>query len=287
MTNPVILSVGHVTHDRYGNRLVPGGSVYYGARAQHALGARVRVVTVVGDDFACDEAWDDLEVNVRRSGKTTLFTNDYSASGIRVQRLEAQAPEVSPAQLPDDWRDADLLHLAPVIGEVRLESWLGAIRARVTGIGVQGWIRKAGANETVVQTPWDVDASLLGRIDVACVGEEDLRDQGDLLDRLCRSIAIVAFTHGKRGCDLIVHGKTTKIGIYDGAHEVDPTGAGDVFAAGLMLGIARGMTAVDAARLGAAAASIVVEGEAGTALPRIAGEATTRAASIASTSSPL
>lgn len=271
-----VVSVGHITHDRYGNRLVPGGCAYFGARTQHALGARVRLVTVVGEDFQCPQAWDGFEVAVRRAGKTTLFTNTYPSGGVRVQRIESQAPPVVPAQLPPDWLDADLLHLAPVMGEVGLGEWLGATRARFTGIGIQGWIKQAGTNEAVVQTPWQVEDSLLRRLDAACVGEEDLRDQGDLLERLCRCIPIVAFTHGRDGCDVIVGGKTTRIGAYPVAREVDPTGAGDTFAAAFLLGLARGLAPADAARLGAASASIVVEGEGGATLERIGVEVNDR-----------
>jgi sugar/nucleoside kinase (ribokinase family) len=53
---------------------------------------------------------------------------------------------------------------------------------------------------------------------------------------------------------------------------LDPTGAGDVFAAAMLLALAAGQAPADAARLGAAAASIVVEGVGGEALGRI-GEA--------------
>ena len=60
---------------------------------------------------------------------------------------------------------------------------------------------------------------------------------------------------------------------------MDPTGAGDVFAAAFLLALARGDDPVDAARLGAAAASIVVEGRGGDALPRL-GETWARVAGV-------
>jgi sugar/nucleoside kinase (ribokinase family) len=59
------------------------------------------------------------------------------------------------------------------------------------------------------------------------------------------------------------------VGIYP-AREVDPTGAGDVFAAAFLTGMARGLDPVEAARLGAAAASIAVEGRATESLGRLA-----------------
>jgi sugar/nucleoside kinase (ribokinase family) len=276
---PVVVSVGHVTHDRYGERLVPGGCAYFGARTQHALGARVRLVTTVGEDFACPEAWDGFEAVVRRAGRTTVFTNHYPQGGPRVQRIEAEAPAVDPSSLPAAWREASLLHLAPVMGEVDLAAWKGAVRARVVGISVQGWIKRAGPAQSVVQVPWDVDGAMLRGIDAACVGEEDLVGQGDLLDRLCRTVPIVAFTHGPVGCEIIERGRTRRVGIYPGAREVDPTGAGDTFAAAFLLGLAQGLSPTDAAQLGAAAASVVIEGEGGSTLGRV-GEARERVAQL-------
>ena len=60
---------------------------------------------------------------------------------------------------------------------------------------------------------------------------------------------------------------------------MDPTGAGDVFAAAMLLALARGDDPVSAARLGAAAASIVVEGRGGETLARV-GEAWERVARV-------
>jgi sugar/nucleoside kinase (ribokinase family) len=91
-------------------------------------------------------------------------------------------------------------------------------------------------------------------------------------------VPVVAFTRGARGCEVTAEGRTTHVGVYP-TRELDPTGAGDVFAAGLLLGLARGDDPVEAARLGAAAASIVVEARGGDALGRT-GEAWERIRAI-------
>ena len=76
----------------------------------------------------------------------------------------------------------------------------------------------------------------------------------------------------------MLRGRTRRVGAYP-TREVDPTGAGDVFAAAMLLALSRGADPVDAARHGAAAASVVVEGVGGEALPRV-GEAPGRAARV-------
>lgn len=255
MTAARLITVGHVTHDRYGDDIVAGGCAFYAARTQAALGADVHLVTAVGDDFACDDALAGLTVDVTRGGLTTLFTNLYPAGALRVQRIEATAPMVAPpARLPD----AALVHLAPVLQEIDLAAWLAAAGTRPVAIAVQGWIKDRGPGETVVQTPWQVDGALLARVAFAACGEEDLVEQGDLLDRLCRHVPIVAFTHGKRGCDVIVRGRTSKVGIYPHAVEVDPTGAGDTFGAAFVTFWLRDTPPAEALRLANAAGALAV-----------------------------
>lgn len=272
-----VLLAGHVTLDRWAGGLTPGGTVSYAARTYLGLGARVRVVTAAAPDFPAD-ALAGAELAIAPAARTTTFVNAYGEGGVRTQRVEAVAPPLDPAQAPPGWLDADLLHLAPVIGELDLRAWLAAVRAPFVGLGVQGWVRAVAADGAVIQPPWQPDPDALRGVHAACVGEDDLRGQGDLLDRLAAAIPIVAFTHGERGCDLIVRGRTLRVGAYE-TREVDPTGAGDVFSAAFFLGLAEGAGPADAARLGAGAASIVVEARGVDALDRIA-EARARAAGV-------
>ena len=272
----VALAVGHVTLDRSGEELLPGGSAWYAAHAYRALGARARLATAAGPDLP-PGALHGLEAEVAVAERTTRFVNAYSPEGRRAQRVEAAAPPLDPRALPGPWRAPDVLHLAPVLGEVDLAAFVSAAPARVVGIGVQGWVRAVRANE-VIQPRWEIDPDALRGVTAAIVGEDDLRGQGDLVARLAAAVPLVVLTLGARGCELIERGRARRVGVF-ATREVDPTGAGDVFSAGLLLGLARGMGAAKAACLGAAAASVIVEGRGGAALPRLA-EAWERARKI-------
>ncbi len=277
-SSPEFLAVGHVTHDLYGDDYVAGGCAYYGARTAAALGARTGLVSVVGSDFRCDAALEGIEPAMQRVGDTTIFINTYRADGVRVQRVRAQAGAVTPALLPAGWERPDVLFVAPVMGELDLAAWRRAVTPRVLGIGVQGWIKEANADGHVVPRRWEVEPELLRTVDAACISEDDYAQQPDLLERLLSSVPIVAFTHGKAGCEVFVHGKSARVGIYP-TSERDPTGAGDVFSSAFFLALGRGATPVDAARLGAGAASIIVEERGGEAFSRMA-EATARSAHV-------
>lgn len=274
---PAVLVCGHVTLDRAPDGLRPGGSATYAGLAWRALGARVRVLTAAGPDFP-GAALTGLEVVRLPSPCTTVFENVHGPDGRRTQRVEGTAVPLDPALLPPDWREADVLHLAPVLREVDVAAFRAAVRARVVGVGVQGLVRVVSAGGAVVQPPGALDPAALRGVDAVVLGDDDAAGQGDLVARLAAAVPMVVFTHGAAGCEVIAGGRIRRVGIFP-AVEVDPTGAGDVFTAGFLLGLARGEAPVDAARLGAAAASIAVEGRGIDALHRV-GEAEARAARV-------
>jgi 1D-myo-inositol 3-kinase len=279
---PEVLVCGHVTLDRTAAGLVPGGSVYYASRAALGLGARVRALTSAAARYPSD-ALAGVEALVLPSQVTTLFENVHGRDGARVQRVEGAAPPLDLSRLPAAWRTPDVLHLAPVLAETPAGP-PPELRARIAGLGVQGLVRRAGPDGRVEQPRWDPPRASLAGLDVAFVGEDDLRGQGELVARLAAAVPVVVLTHGARGCEVLSGGRTWRVGVFP-AREVDPTGAGDVFAAAFLVGRARGLDLAAAARLGAAAASIVIEGQGGAALGRMA-EAEARAAAVPVLSAP-
>jgi len=286
-----VVCVGQVTHDRYGADLVAGGCACFGALCARALGAKVRLLTSVGQDFRLDAALTDLEVHALRGGATTVFTNTYPEGGHRVQKVDAAAPAIPLAALPDAWRAADVLLLAPVFGELDLrEPWFSAVDARVRAVCLQGFMKDADpvtglvravdeeylrsqvtalqvtALQTALQRPGlhaGVDAIFLSEEDLACFGFPDL------LDLLRAATPLVFVTRGADGCDIHTPDGVLHVGVFP-AHAVDPTGAGDTFAAATACALACGCAPAEAARLGAASASVVVGFEGSRDMPAVA-----------------
>ena len=259
------LAVGAITRDRYGDGIAVGGSAFYAARVLAGLGAAPRVVA--------------------NAPPEPVFVNEYPARSARRQWVDAEAAPIRPEGLEAAWRDVDAMFLCPVLGEVPLAPWLDAVRARWVGLGVQGFLRAAGpapagaARRPVVSAAFHPEPALLSRIDAAFLSEEDLALAApDLLERLRASVRLVFLTRGEQGARIFGDGGVADVGVYS-TIAVDPTGAGDSFAAACLLALASGADPVEAARLGAAAASIVVEGVAGACLDRI-GEARERAREV-------
>ncbi|ABS27147.1 PfkB family carbohydrate kinase [Anaeromyxobacter sp. Fw109-5] len=271
---PVAVVCGNVTLDRVGAGLVPGGSAWYAAHTLRALGADARVLTSSGADYP-REALAGVEARIAPAPRTTLFVNVHAPGGERTQRVEAAAPPLDPASLPAEWRGADVLHLAPVLGELSPRAFADVAGAGRVGLGVQGLVRAVAPDGAVLQPRWSFAPEDLAGVTAAFVGEDDLRGQGDLLARLSAAVPIVVFTRGAAGCEIMAEGRTLRVGVFP-TREVDPTGAGDVFAAGFLFALARGADLAEAGRLAAAAASIVVEGVGGETLGRV-GEAFQRA----------
>ncbi|HWN68497.1 MAG TPA: PfkB family carbohydrate kinase [Haliangium sp.] len=278
MPRPKLLLVGHLTHDRYADTVRPGGGAYYCAEVYRRLGTNLHVATLVGEDFQHPDVLARTPTTVTRRGWTTTFVNLYPAGRPRIQLVSAVAPPVESTGIPDQLRAADVVHLAPVFGEIDIVSWKRAVRPGRLAISVQGWVRQAGplvaplalaplvgadvaawaTGNRVLPRPWDIDVESLRGVDIAFLSTEDLVGQGDLLDRLRQAIPLVVVTHGAQGCSMYGHGRVTRIGVF-ATHEVDATGAGDIFAAGMLWALATGAHERAAARFGAAAASLVIE----------------------------
>lgn len=249
-----------------------------------ALGARPRLVSTVGVDFERHEELHGLEILLTVRDQTTTFENSYSAGRTRVQRVEAVGGPVTPRSLPSEWRKADLLFLAPVIGEVDPRVWLDEIDASVVGLGLQGFLKGLGkphgSSRPIVPRPFELSNDILERVSVAFLSDDDLVElaSADLLARLRRVVPIVVLTEGARGSRVWTHSLECKVGTFPVVAR-DPTGAGDVYAAAFLVALSAGARPGEAAVLASAAASIVVEEEGGIALERL-GESRERAVAV-------
>jgi len=278
------LVCGNVTLDRRaGGLFVPGGSAFYSSRTAAGLGATVRVATAAGPDF--DPAvLGDVALEIRAAEATTVFENVHEPGGRRRPRVLASAgpnaPMVNGAGRPAGaWRTADVLHLAPILNEVTPREWVEAVRAPVVGLGLQGMLRRVGTDGDVHQPRWTPQPGSLDGVGTVFLGEDELVGQDDLVGRLVAAgVPLVVLTRAAHGCEIHAGPRIARVGAYP-THEVDPTGAGDVFAAAFLLALAGGADPVEAARLGAAAGSIAVEGVGGEALAHI-GEARARAHAV-------
>jgi sugar/nucleoside kinase (ribokinase family) len=197
-------------------------------------------------------------VFVHPARATTRFQNLYDAAGERRQVLSSRADDIELVPLPDAWRNPDVLLLGPVAGEIGAGAAL-AFEAEVVGALAQGWLRQVDAHGNVSPREWSSHAADLAGVHALVLSEHDLGPANPPPAAFLGSVPYVALTRGWEGLDLMTRSSVHHVPSLPRA-EVDPTGAGDVFAAGFLVRYHEARDPLEAAAFGACAASCVVEG---------------------------
>ena len=108
--------------------------------------------------------------------------------------------------------------------------------------------------------PWEDADDVLPRTQLLVLSEEDLPGGDASAVAWLQQVPLGAITHGKRGATLYVNGDSYHVEA-DAAKEIDPTGAGDVFASTLLIEYQRLGDAWEAAAAAACAGAASVEAE--------------------------
>lgn len=255
------LAIGHITLDETpaGTRI--GGSAAFAALTAQSFGLRAGILTAWGGELPLDALAGVHILNIGAE-HSTRFENTYQ-DGARTQRILHQAPELDFHHIPEAWRNVPILHLAPVAQEVSTRI-LKYFPDSTLGATPQGWLREWDADGRVQPSDWLEGEHVLSQLDACILGLEDVNGDAQRIDVMAALCPTLVVTHGKAGATLYTQGETIAIPTPQVA-EVDPTGAGDVFAATFLLQLHRTGDARLAAHLAAqvAAHSVTREGLAG------------------------
>lgn len=221
------LLIGHLTVDQTADGPRTGGTVTYAGLMAQALGLRVGVVTSWGAEIPLGRMG-SIPVASHPTDRSTMFENIYTAGG-RVQYLRHVAPELHYYQVPEPWRQAKIVHLAPVAQEVD-PSLVRNFPAALIGVTPQGWLRRWDAQGRVRPTEWPEAAFVLQRAGAAVLSIEDLAGDENRIDELAAACHVLAVTEGAQGARLYWNGDVRRFRAPQ-VEEVDATGAGDIFAA--------------------------------------------------------
>ena len=255
MTTPDFVVIGHAVRDvvPHGWRL--GGTATFASEQVRRLGLRVGIVTRIGPELSLQEVLADVAVAGRPSKSTTCFENVYE-NGRRHQRVLAQAEPLAAEDIPSAWRAAPMVLLGPVIGEV--PPGLGeAFPRSLVGVSAQGWLRRIDRQRRVWRRAWSGPPFWSG-CQVLFVSYEDLGRRRDQVSRWAEEVPVVALTADRRGAHLHVEDRWRSIKAFP-VREVDPTGAGDVFAAAFLVRYHETEDVAESARFASAAAACSVE----------------------------
>lgn len=223
------LIIGNVTRDLLSDgSFTIGGTVTYASRTALALGRRVGVVTSADPDLDLEPVLSGVELARKFAANTLTFENVYSPSG-RVQFLHALGAPLGLEAVPLEWRQPDIVHLAPLAGEcdpALVDTFPGAF----VGVTPQGWMRSWDDERRVRASEWTGAADLLPRVDAAVMSVHDVGGDEAMLARFAKWAPVLVVTMGPRGCRVYV-GRDEHYVPVRAMPETDPTGAGDIFAA--------------------------------------------------------
>jgi sugar/nucleoside kinase (ribokinase family) len=261
---PDYLVIGHVTQDRDGPAgFRAGGTATYAAATAARLGLRVGVVTSAGPSFA-STPHASIELRIKPAPATTTFENTY-AQGRREQHIRAVAAPLGLDDVPREWQEASIVHLGPVAQEVAPELVMAFPRA-LLGVTPQGWFRRWGDDAVVRIGAWESAERVLQRADVVVLSPEDVAYDQGLLDHYRRMARLLIVTMGVEGAIVYEGARAHPVPAF-AVQEVDPTGAGDVFAAAYLVRFFETQDVWEAARFANCVASFAVEGLGITTIP--------------------
>jgi len=267
MSNPDFLVIGHVTRDL--QPLVPGpkdqgedgytvgGTVTFASLTARNLGQRTAVVTRASPDLGLNPLYQGIEVLRLPSPVTTTFQNLYAADGVRTQFIRAVAGQIKAEDIPPAWREAKIVLLSPLTGELE-GNIVEVFPHSLIGVTPQGWMRCWHGEGRVFPRPWQGAAEVLTRAGVVVFSEKDVERDKNVIQTYARRTDILVVTHGPGGATVYHGGEVRHLPAFK-TIEIDPTGAGDVFAAAYLIELERSGDPYAAAHFANCVASFIVE----------------------------
>ncbi len=251
---PDVVVIGHVSRDVTHTGHVLGGGAAYASLTIKALGLLPAVVTSCGPDVDLSSVLPEIPVHVKPAGATTTFVNTYDG-GRRRQQVKAVAETLCASDVPSEWRAAPFVLLTPLVREID-DSVLDAFGSPTVVASFQGWIREWDDDGVVSTRHWD-GGRVLDNICAAQFSDDD-GVTPEQIERWTGRCPVLLHTKGASGSRVWVDGSWYDQPAFP-AHEVDPTGGGDVFSAAFLVKFRESGDALDAARFASCAASFCVE----------------------------
>ncbi len=226
--NPVdYLVIGHISCDLTPDGPRLGGTATYAALTGRALGLRTGVVTAWGGEVPLN-VMDGIQVRSTPVAHSTTFENVYTPQG-RHQIIHHIAPDILYENIPPLWRKTPIVHIGPIAGEGKSLA-NGGFPSSMLGLTAQGWLRTWTEDGQVHIGTWSGTLQALSKVDAAVLSIEDVGGDEEQIEAMANRCRVLAVTEGTAGARLYWNGDLRRFNALR-VKEVDPTGAGDIFAA--------------------------------------------------------
>lgn len=264
MNCPDYLIIGHITKDLLNGGFTVGGTVTYSGLTARNLGRRVGVVTSASPDLDLKEALPGIEVVSVPSSVTTAFQNIYH-NGTRQQFIKAVAKRITAKAIPPQWHHSPIVQLGPLAQELD-EEVVHLFKGSLIGVTPQGWMRQWDDEGWVSLVVWAAPERVLPFAKVLVLSEEDVGGDMALIQEYVELTETVVVTAGCKGSTVYHRGQRRYFPARE-VIEVDPTGAGDVYAAAYLVRLEETGDPWEAAHFANCVASFSVEKPGVTGIP--------------------
>jgi hypothetical protein len=252
---PDYLIFGHITQDLVEGDTRLGGTALYCSILARRLGLEVALVTSFDANLDLKDLAGIQIINQKGQG-TTTFKNIYGSAG-RTQYLLDQAESLNISRIPENFRKSKIVHLAPVAREVDLDAG-NEFPDSDLAYSLQGWLRNWDGTGLVHPAPLPSlgqEGTLTG---TGFLSIEDLGFDRSVLEPIRTRFTDLALTTGEMGAELYTRNEML-LARAEPAQELDPTGAGDIFAASFIIAkVILGKTKLEAAHFANALAGISI-----------------------------
>jgi hypothetical protein len=238
------LIIGHVTQDISPTGFRLGGTASYAALTARSLGQRVGIITAHAEGLELPEL-EGISIVAVKNEYSTTFENIQTPTG-RIQYIHHVAPTLTLAAVPEIWRNSPIVHIGPVCNETDPNLVLGFPNSLI-GLTPQGWFRAWDKQGRVSFTEWVESSFVLEHSSAAVLSIEDVRGNEQLIESMTSHARILVVTEGAAGARVYWNGDVRRIRP-PFEKEIDPTGAGDIFATTFFLRLLKTKDPWEAAR---------------------------------------
>lgn len=220
------LVIGHVTRDLHPEGFSLGGTASFSSMTARSLGQKVGIVSSCSSDFPLDQL-DQCRIHIVAAKETTTFENIYRSGG-REQILHHRAARIGYEHIPVAWTKTPIVHLGPVDQEVDINI-VDHFPNSFIGLTPQGWFRKWDSEGRISLARMPYDDSVFQKSSAVVISVEDVQGDETYIEELARQASVLVVTEGASGARLYWNGDMRYFHAPP-KFEVDPTGAGDIFA---------------------------------------------------------
>ena len=258
--------IGHLSRDVVaGGEPRIGGGPWHAARALRALGENAVLLAKCGEPerrrFRHELATTGLVTSLSLGGETTAFSMSYDEQGVRTMIVEAvgepwRASEVPPELL----HGIEWLQVVPLLSsDFDADTLEQLARGRRILLDGQGLVRVPKTGPLTLDADYDPD--VLRHVAILKLGDDEARaivGDAELESLASLGVPEVIVTFGLEGSLVLARETATRVPAR--AVHVDPTGAGDAFAAAYLVARAARHAPVSAARRATSVVSALLNG---------------------------